>query len=636
MLCYFIHTFQAIPQLTAMNPLATAVPLLCIFIATGAKDAYDDWGRHTSDNRLNSQKAKYVDDSGVLRQTDWKDIEVGSVVKVEQNEAVAADIVLLSTSEASGLCFIETAELDGETNLKVRQPLVETSEMADNLSRLIEMRGDIICDAPNNQLEKFKGNLKWDKETYSLDNNNVVLRGCVIRNTAWVFGVVVYAGHDSKLMMNSGASVFKRTKLDKMTNIYVMMIALMLFFICVFCSAMSYSWEKSTGDGFQLFLKWETYYKDSPGLIALYHFPGFIMVLNTLIPISLYISVEVIRLGHSLMINWDIKMYHEETDSPAQARNTMLAEELGQIKYIFSDKTGTLTQNVMTFKECSINGKMFGHIDEDNVDGVDGVDGLNIEDIEEEDLNCVDFSNNYYADPEFKFYDQNLKDEADGGNPDVAEFFSLIAVCHTVMVEAVDGEEGVDSVDAANGNLLVPEFPDVKTKRHSTISGRSKSGPLIYQAQSPDEEALVSAARNFGFVFKRRTPNSVVVESRGKEQTYELLCILDFDNVRKRMSVIVKKDNRIILYCKGADTIIYELLSSKSAHIMDETQTHLDAFACNGLRTLCLASRELSEEEYGEWYEQFLEASTALEDRDEKLNQVFVKSFWDFIDIFCL
>ena len=86
--------------------------------------------------------------------------------------------------------------------------------------------------------------------------------------------------------------------------------------------------------------------------------------------------------------------------------------------------------------------------------------------------------------------------------------------------------------------------------------------------------------------------------------------------------VIVKKDNRIILYCKGADTIIYELLSSKSAHIMDETQTHLDAFACNGLRTLCLASRELSEEEYGEWYEQFLEASTALEDRDEKLNQV--------------
>lgn len=71
------------------------------------------------------------------------------------------------------------------------------------------------------------------------------------------------------------------------------------------------------------------------------------------------------------------------------------------------------------------------------------------------------------------------------------------------------------------------------------------SDKLEYQAQSPDEGALVSAARNFGFVFKERTPNSITIEVMGKKEVYELLCILDFNNVRKRMSVILRRNNSL-------------------------------------------------------------------------------------------
>lgn len=583
---------MSIPQITALNPASTAVPLTLVLLATMVKDGYDDYGRHKSDKQLNNQTTYVLTAEGNIEERKWQEVETGDIVKVENDQPVAADMVILSTSEESGLCFIETAELDGETNLKVRQPLPEVVEVVKGEKELSTFDGMVTCEPPNNKLDKFQGNLDWAGHTYSLDNNNIILRGCVLRNTPWMYGLVVFAGHDTKLMMNTGKGIFKRTKLDHLTNLLVIWIALLLAVICTFLSIMSYVWEKDKGRSFRFFLPWESFYDNKAGLIALINWPGFVMVLNTLIPISLYISVEVIRLGQSLVINWDLHLYHAETDTPAVARNTTLSEELGQIEYIFSDKTGTLTQNVMVFKECSINGIMYGHC-EDNEDIVDEIANMDEKDF-------VDFSENKYADPNFRFTDFALKEEIDSNNQVVGEFFRLLALCHTVMVE----EKEYDQTD------FIP------------CSG-GKTPLLEYQAQSPDEGALVSAATNFGFVFKSRTPTTITIESNGKEETYELLCILDFDNVRKRMSVIVRKDDRITLYCKGADTAIYELLSKESHTITDSTQSHLDTFACEGLRTLCIASKDLTEKEYNEWSQMYHAASTATEDRDGKMAEAY-------------
>lgn len=115
---------------------------------------------------------------------------------------------------------------NSETNLKCRQALPETAELSDNIDRLAEFCGEINCEAPNNNLTKFEGVLKWRDDKFSLDNDKMLLRGCRLRNTKWCFGVVIFAGRDTKLMQNSGKTIFKRTSLDRLLNLLILGVCL--------------------------------------------------------------------------------------------------------------------------------------------------------------------------------------------------------------------------------------------------------------------------------------------------------------------------------------------------------------------------------------------------------------------------
>ncbi|XP_068248598.1 probable phospholipid-transporting ATPase IM isoform X2 [Palaemon carinicauda] len=686
-LCLLV--LQLIPVISSLTPVTTAVPLIGVLMVTATKDAYDDYQRHRSDNQVNKRKS-HVLRKGQLKEEIWSKVEVGDVIRMENNQFVAADILLISTSEPNGLCYIETSELDGETNLKCKQCLPETENLGHDDSSIGSFRGEIRCEPPNNQLNKFDGVLNFEGKQLSLDNDKILLRGCILRNTEWCYGVVVFAGKDTKLMMNSGKTKFKRTSIDRLLNFIILGIVFFLLSMCLFCTIACGIWESLTGQYFRVFLPWDSLIPpDPPGgpaVIALLVFFSYAIVLNTVVPISLYVSVEVIRLCQSFLINWDDAMYHHATKTHAKARTTTLNEELGQIEYIFSDKTGTLTQNLMAFNKCSIAGRSYGDIidprtgeyleisesgtwvrkkskrksskvdlpmmncrggavggfhssvDETEVTllsadaSSDGDAWMELQSMHHNDrgsghrghpIKCqsffretnvkqstctldkvmddasdlepdkdtsytrpVDLSRNPFHEASFKFYDHGLVDALDGGDPECEAFFRLLALCHTVMPE-------------------------------------ESKGKLEYQAQSPDEGALVSAARNFGFVFKSRTPNSITIFAKGVQEVYELLCILDFNNVRKRMSVILKKDGKIRLYCKGADSIVYERLKDGQDSLKYHTQEHLDRFAGEGLRTLCLAYKDLDEDYFLDWKGRHHEAAISLERREEKLDEIY-------------
>ncbi|KAL5481606.1 hypothetical protein EMCRGX_G021801 [Ephydatia muelleri] len=568
---------QSIPQISSVPFYSTLVPLLAVLLVTAVKDGYDDIRRHVSDYRINNRQALVLRNNR-LEEIKWKEVRVGDVIKLRNDEFVTADLLLLSSSEPNSLVFIETAELDGETNLKVRQALPVTDKLGANEDQLSTFNGHIKCESPNNRLHKFVGTLQWNDETYPLDNEKILLRGCRLRNTQWMYGVVIYAGSDTKLVQNSGRTKFKRTHLEQQMNRLVLFILCFLIGCLLVCFIGSLIFESVYDVSANTFFPYASFIQKSsypPFLQALLQVFSNLIVLNTFIPISLYVSVEVIRLGLSLFINSDIKMYYEPNNVPAIARTTTLNEELGQVEYIFSDKTGTLTQNIMTFQKCSINGVQYG----ENTSEGNGKKA------------AVDFlSWNKYADKSFVFCDQTLIDKCRSGEQHCDEFFRLLSLCHTVM-------------------------------------SKEDKGELQYNAQSPDEGALVGATKNFGYVFKGRTPSSITVHNMytDKEETCEMLDLLDFNNDRKRMSVIVRVAGRIVLYCKGADNIIFERLGNESAALKAETLDHLAGYAQDGLRTLACAKREISEEEYDAWKVEHHAASILHKDRDQALDAVYEK-----------
>ncbi|KAM3600581.1 uncharacterized protein V6R79_025445 [Siganus canaliculatus] len=561
---------QIIPEISTLPWYTTLIPLVVVLGITAIKDLVDDLARHRMDKEINNRKCEVLLD-GRFQESKWRHIQVGDVVRLKKNDFIPADILLLSSSNPNSLCYVETAELDGETNLKFKMGLRVTDERLQEERQLAEFDALIECEEPNNRLDKFIGMMLWKGQRYPLDLDNMLLRGCKVRNTDVCHGLVIFAGADTKIMRNGGKTRFKRTKIDELMNYMVYTIFALLILVAAGLAIGHSFWYEEIGSKAWYLYDGEDRDASYRGFLS---FWGYIIVLNTMVPISLYVSVEVIRLGQSKFINWDIQMYFPEKDTPAKARTTTLNEQLGQIEYIFSDKTGTLTQNIMQFKKCTIAGRNYG--EPTTAEGVALDRGR-----------PVDWSWNRHADRKFQFMDNYLvscirsrKDK------DITEFFKLLSVCHTVMVEHKEGE-------------------------------------LIYQAASPDEGALVTAARNFGYVFLSRTQDTITIREMDHEATYEMLALLDFNSDRKRMSIILKfPDGRIRLYCKGADTVIYERLSPNSRY-KESTQTALDDFANATLRTLCLCYKDISAAEYDAWSRKHQEAQVVLVNREAALDQVY-------------
>uniref|UniRef100_A0A8C1LZ72 Phospholipid-transporting ATPase n=1 Tax=Cyprinus carpio TaxID=7962 RepID=A0A8C1LZ72_CYPCA len=552
---YFLIIFlvQVIVD-TPTSPVTSGLPLFFVITVTAIKQGYEDCLRHKADNEVNKYLVTVLEDGRSVKKESEK-IKVGDVVEVVEDETFPCDLILLQSSREDGTCFVTTASLDGESNHKTHYTVPDTEKDLQALTATIE------CEQPQPDLYK------------SLGPENLLLKGATLKNTKKIYGVAVYTGMETKMALNYQGKSQKRSAVEKSINAFLLVYLCILISKAVVCTTLKYVWQSKEGQDEPWYNQKTQKEKDTNMYLKMFtDFLSFMVLFNFIIPVSMYVTVEMQKFLGSFFITWDKDFFDPEIQEGALVNTSDLNEELGQVEYVFTDKTGTLTQNNMEFIECCIDGFQYKHRDTwSEVDGFTVTDG-----------------------PVNKLQ-QKEKEEL---------FLRALCLCHTVQVKEAGSEE-----------VLTDQVDGIDEMRPQLEEERG------FIASSPDEIALVKGAMKYGFTFLGLESKSMKIKNRENNiEEYKLLHVLNFDPVRRRMSVIVQtKSGETLLFCKGADSSIFPRVKPEE---VDRIRMHVERNA-TGYRTLCVAFKQLSAEEYAVADTGLREARLALQDREEKLIAVY-------------
>ncbi|UIZ28573.1 hypothetical protein KXD40_009384 [Peronospora effusa] len=621
-----VSILQCIRHISNTNGVPTNLPVL-MFILTvdGVLAVIEDRRRHVADKEANSAQCQVLketftgsrdalDRAGDVEDADialmhWASLTVGSVVKLRNRETAPADLLILAVAEPNpnepaGICYVETKSLDGETNLKLRHACDATMHVQ-TAAQVAALSGQLRCENPNKVIGRFDGTLSVTEETKTAETHpqpiaikNVLLRGCQLRNTDWIYGLVVNTGPDTKIMQSATATRPKWSSINETVNKMIIWLFLLLCFFCIVATTVQIIWLYDNIEE-SWYLNW------SPTMTSQW-FAGFgyyFLLMYQMIPVSLYVTISMVMFIQAIFMTWDLDMYYEEADVRMIVRSMGLNEELGQISYVFSDKTGTLTCNIMEFRKCSINGVSYGTGMTEIGRAALRRKGVAVP----ADMEPCPATGDAKI-PYVNFEDVRLLNALERPNADdtpnrEAEFFLHLSLCQTVIPEAVEG-----------------------------------SSEVRFSASSPDEQALVSGAKFFGFTFESRglgvarvrVKRPELIRRYAKDATgpnalleFKILDVLEFTSDRKRMSVVAQYPNgEYWVLTKGADNVIYPLLakSKSNPELLKETMRHLETFGDDGLRTLTIAQRRVDEKEYLNWSARFKQANSSLEEIDKRKN----------------
>ena len=290
-----------------------------------------------------------------------KTLKHGEIILLYENKIIPADMILIDSGFIEGTCYVETSSLDGEKTLKLKvankyiQGFISNDiKVNKGVEKIIQpekysFKGFIKINAPNPDLNYVNGTIHaiFDKKGFKIDQEvnisikEFILKGSVLKNTNWIIGIVVYTGMNNKIILNSKKLRMKISKVEKKLNYFLIFVFVFLMIYCMICSILHHFEYMSHKNFYKNFIL----ISDSPKIESFICFFTYFLLLNTLIPISLIVSTEIIKMIQGIFIKWDILLYSKFRLCFCGVKSISIIEELGNVNFIFSDKAGTLTKN---------------------------------------------------------------------------------------------------------------------------------------------------------------------------------------------------------------------------------------------------------------------------------------------------
>jgi phospholipid-transporting ATPase len=537
-----IVILMLIPRLSPLSAVTTIVPLAFVMVITATKEAVEDYARHQADKKHNEEEFKIVRDGEVVSVRSQQ-LRCGDVVKVNNFQFVPADLVLLSSSHKDGSAFLQTANLDGDLNLKGIRACPETAA-ASSPKKLSKLRGMVAAAPPTADFLNLDATMVLDRDSEDesisvvLDAAQLMQRGAQLRNTDFAFGLVLYAGAQTKIQLNQQAGVVSKVStFQRSLNILILWIFLFQVLVCLIGTGLSL-WFEAAVRSSSWYLGGSEW---SLEVFGLRNFFTYFVLLNTMIPMSLWLMLEIVKVIQARFMVWDPRLFgHDENgeEAPMVVNTSNLNEDLGRIQHVFCDKTGTLTENVMEFRCASVG-------------------GVNYE---------ISDSATFLADViEFQGTERSVAEELE-------DFTLCMALCHTVVPER----------DADNQLVYQTESPE-------------------------EVALVEVAAENGYRLVERTQQEIVLERHGEELRYRLLCTFYHSSVRRRMSVVVERPDGRITLFSKGDDTVINERLTLLSADQDVEAQQratdfrHLSEYRREGLRTLVLAKRELTRTLFESW-----------------------------------
>ncbi|VDO11418.1 unnamed protein product [Rodentolepis nana] len=518
-------------------------------------------------------------------------VVVGDIILLHKNQRVPADMVLLWTSEPQGSCFIRTDQLDGETDWKLRTAIPVTQHIVQESGHpesLFDIQAQIYAEAPNMRIHSFEGTfartdiIGGGDQVNTLDNSMENEASLSVDQTLWsntvlatgtAAGIVIYCGPETRAVMNSSKPHTKIGHFDREVNDIIK-----LLFACVVILALIMVALKSFKGA------WYIYYW------------RFFLLFSYIIPLALRVNLDMAKIVYSLMINRD-------KDLPGcVVRSTTIPEELGRITHLLSDKTGTLTQNEMVFKKLHLGIVAFAP---------DSMDEL------------TDTLRRYYDTAAKNGDETATKQLRKTGDEMLVEAVLAIAICHNVT-PMNDDDDGAGSGENASSS---------STQAKGLGDYNEFAQPVGFQASSPDEVALVTWTASVGITLIHRDQQMMALRlPNGATVAFDILQLFPFTSEAKRMGIVVRerKTGKIQFYSKGADAVMAKLV-----HYTPWMEDEAGNLAREGLRTLVVAHRELTEEQYADFAQRYHHATMSITDRLGKA-QAAIATLETDLQLLCL